>query len=859
MKRNFLTLFLFSSVLACSAQLPYQNPNLSADERAMDLLGRMTLEEKLDQMKNGVPANERLGIPPTDWWNEALHGVARAGKATVFPQAIGLAATFDPEDVRETFTMISDEARAKHHDFKRKGEYKRYQGLTFWTPTINIFRDPRWGRGQESYGEDPYLTAVMGVAVVNGLQGGSDRYDKTHACAKHFAVHSGPEWNRHSFDAKNISGRDLWETYLPAFRALVEQADVKQVMCAYNRFEGEPCCSSDELLIRILREEWGYDEVIVSDCGGIDDLWQASKHGTYAGPAEASAAAVLTGTDLNCGNTYQFLGEAIRRGLLSEQEIDRSVFRLLRSRIRLGHLDPDEEVSWSQIPYSVVECKEHVDKALEMARKSMVLLENKNQVLPLDRNQKIAVIGPNAADSVMMWANYNGFPTKTVTILEGIQSKIPDARLIYEQGCDHTENRVFISLIDQCSIDGEPGFRATYWNNTEMSGEPVARDRIAERFNFSAEGDIVYAPGVSLKNFSARYESVFTPEFTGEVLFRIDAADGYRILLDGEEFAADWTNRRKAMNEYPYHAVKGKPVQVVLEYYQDYRTPYLKFDIATARELDYDAVAAKAKDADVIVFVGGISAMLEGESMPVSAPGFKGGDRTEIELPEVQSKMLKALKATGKPVVFVLCSGSAMALPWESENLDAILAAWYPGQQGGNAVADVLFGDYNPAGRLPVTFYASTDDLPDFEDYDMKREQGRTYRYFKGRPVYAFGHGLSYTSFDYGKGKISKNGNAARFEVDITNSGRRDGDEVVQLYIRDMQDPEGPIKSLRAIQRVHIPAGETRTVSLDLADDSFEFFDPQTGRPRIKPGKYEILYGGTSDDAGLQKLLYTFQ
>lgn len=723
MKKNVVLPILFVlSLLAHAQQLPFQNPALTPLVRATDLLQRLTLEEKISQMCDQSAAIPRFDMPPFQWWNEALHGVARAGRATVFPQTIGLAATFDDFAVKETFRFVSDEARAKNTEFRKNNSFRKYEGLTFWTPNINIFRDPRWGRGMETYGEDPWLTSRMGVAVVRGLQGDpSSKYIKTMACAKHFAVHSGPEWNRHSFDAENISQRDLWETYLPAFKALVKEADVRQVMCAYNRFDGKPCCNSDQLLQQILRNDWGYQHVVVSDCGAISDFFEKGHHETSAGPAEASAAAVITGTDLECGTEYKSLGEAVQKGLITEEKINVSLLRLLKARFELGLFDPDSMVLWTRIPMEEVESVEHQAKALEMARKSIVLLSNKKQTLPLSKSiRKIAVMGPNANDSVMQWANYNGFPSKTVTILEGIRSKLPAGSVVYNKGCDYVKE------------------------------------------------------------------------------------------LDGDK-----------------------------------------------NPIDYDAVAQKVKDVDAVIFVGGISPKLEGEEMKVKLPGFKGGDRTNIDLPMVQEKMLKALKKLGKPVIFVLCSGSAMALPWENKNLDAILAAWYPGQAGGTAVADVLFGDFNPAGRLPVTFYASSKDLPDYQDYDMNK--GRTYRYFKGKPLYSFGYGLSYTTFAYSNANLNKTvlplKNMLTLSFDLKNTGDVAGEEVAQVYIRNLQDPEGPIKSLRGFRRVKVLPGVTKEIRFYLTPAAFEFFDTETNTMKVKPGKYEIMYGGSSDQKALKSLI----
>ena len=842
---------------------PYKNPDLSPSERAWDLLKRMTLEEKVSQMMNSAAAVDRLGIPAYNWWNEALHGVARAGKATVFPQAIGLAATFDDQAVYETFNMVSDEARAKYNDFQRKGERDGYKGLTFWTPNVNIFRDPRWGRGMETYGEDPYLTSKMGLAVVKGLQGdGMGKYDKSHACAKHYAVHSGPEWNRHSFDAKNISQRDLWETYLPAFKALVTEGKVKEVMCAYNRYEGEPCCSNKQLLIRILREDWGYDDVVVSDCGAISDFYAPNHHETHPTPAAASADAVVSGTDLECGGSYTSLVEAVKQGLISEEKINESVFRLLRARFQLGMFDDPALVPWSKLPYSIVECEEHKAKALDMARKSMVLLTNKDKILPLDKYtvKKVAVLGPNANDSVMLWANYNGFPTKSVTILEGIKNKLPEGAVYYDPACDFVRNTMVISHFDWSAFNGKKGFKATFWNNKNMEGEAAAVGHFSEPLNLGNGGNTVFMPGVNLQNFSARLESVLTPQESGKVSFMISADDGFRLLVDGKEVMSYWNEGVSRDKEYTMDVVKGQAYDVVLEYFQAAGEATLKFDIGVTTEIDYKATAAKAAEADVIIFVGGLSSALEGEEMPVDLPGFKKGDRTNIDLPQVQHEMLKALKATGKPVIFVVCSGSALALAWEAENLDAMLEAWYPGQEGGTAVADVLFGDYNPAGRLPITFYASSNDLPDFQDYNMTN---RTYRYFKGKALFPFGYGLSYTDFEYGKAKLSKKtirvGDSVRLTIPLSNTGQMDGDEVVQVYLRNLNDAEGPIKMLRAFRRVTVAAGQKEMVQIELPASTFECFNPASEKMEILPGKYELLYGGSSCDDDLQKIAVTLK
>ena len=712
------------------SKYPYQDTKLTVEQRADDLLQRLTLEEKVALMQNNSPAIPRLGIKPYEWWNEALHGVARAGLATVFPQAIGMAASFNDELLYEVFDAVSDEARAKNRQFNEKGQYKRYQGLTMWTPNVNIFRDPRWGRGQETYGEDPYLSGRMGMAAVRGLQGPEDaEYDKLHACAKHFAVHSGPEWNRHSFNAENIAPRDLWETYLPAFKELVQKAGVKEVMCAYNRFEGDPCCGSNRLLTQILRNDWGFKGIVVTDCGAIGDFFQRKKHETHPDAAHASADAVLSGTDLECGGNFKSITDAVKKDLISEEKINTSVKRVLKARFELGEMNSTHP--WSNIPFSVIDCPKHKELALKMAHESLVLLQNNNNILPLNRQMKVAVIGPNANDSVMQWGNYNGFPSHTVTLLEGIRAKLPDAQIIYEPVCGYTNDTTLHSLFNQCSIDGEAGFNATYWNNREYKGKIAATDRLTTPFHFSAEGSTVFAPGVGLKNFTAIYRSTFRPTDSGAATFRVMTNGGVTLFLNGKQIA-EATNIKNHTNLYSFNYEAGKSYDIELRFIQVKDNPALNFDLAKQTPMDAREILNKLQSADVVIFAGGISPLLEGESMRVSDPGFKGGDRTEIELPAIQREVLALLKKNGKKTVFVNFSGSAMAIVPETQNCDAILQAWYPGQAGGTAVADVLFGDYNPAGRLPITFYKSMQQLPDYEDYSMK---GRTYRFMTETPL----------------------------------------------------------------------------------------------------------------------------
>ena len=841
-----------SLLFSCAQKLPYQDTSLTAEQRAEDLLPRLTLEEKVALMQNASPAIPRLGIKEYDWWNEALHGVGRAGLATVFPQAIGMGASFNDSLLYEVFDAVSDEARVKSRILKR------YQGLTFWTPNVNIFRDPRWGRGQETYGEDPYLTGQLGMAVVRGLQGPEDsKYDKLHACAKHFAVHSGPEWNRHSFDAENIAPRDLWETYLPAFKDLVQKADVKEVMCAYNRFEGEPCCGSNRLLMQILRDEWGYKGIVVSDCGAISDFYRPETHGTHPDKEHASAGAVLSGTDLECGGEYGSLADAVKAGLIDEKLIDVSLKRLLTARFELGEMD--EQPAWAEIPASTLNSKEHQDLALRMARESLVLLQNKNNILPLNTGLKVAVMGPNANDSVMQWGNYNGIPGHTVTLLEAVRSKLPEGQVMYEPGCDRTSREALQSLFSECSINGKPGFLAEYWNNRTREGEVVATDQISTPFHFATTGATTFAPGVEITDFSARYESVFRPSQSGDVAFRFQLDGEVTLMVDGEQVAQK-VYVKNPTNLYTLQAKAGKEYHIEILFKQRNERATLDFDLGKQVEINLNLAVEKVKDADVVLFAGGISPSLEGEEMPVEVSGFKGGDRTDIELPAVQRDLLRTLKKAGKKVVFINYSGSAIGLVPESNTCEAILQAWYPGQAGGTAIVDVLFGDYNPAGRLPVTFYKDAGQLPDFEDYSMK---GRTYRYMQQQPLYPFGYGLSYTTFIYGEANLGKNtigkGETAMLTVPVSNVGQRDGDEVVQVYLRSPADKDGPRYTLRAFKRVHIPAGQTKSVTIPLTHESFEWFDEATNTMHPVAGTYELLYGGSSDKNKLKAIVMNVQ
>lgn len=743
MKTRWIICFaLVISLNLPAQQFPFMNPALSVDERVEDLLGRLTLEEKTRLMRNGSPGIPRLGIPAFDWWSEALHGVGRNGIATVFPSCIGMSCSFDDELIESVFNAVSDEARAKNTLGRQQGKVGKYSCLSFWTPTINVFRDPRWGRGQESYGEDPFMNAQMGLRVVRGLQGdGSHKYYKLFACAKHFAVHSGPEKLRHTFNIENLPARDLWETYLPAFKALVQQGNVQEVMCAYQRLDGDPCCGSNRLLQQILREEWGFKGLVVSDCGAIGDFWQPNRHGVSPDQPAASAKAVLSGTDVECGAHYNSLPDAVRRGDISEEKINVSVRRLLKGRILLGNLDPDSIVEWTRIPPSVIACQEHKQLAREMGREQMVLLKN-NGILPLRvqdimaQPSKLMVMGPNAADSTMLWGIYFGQPSHTVTPLEGIQSKV---------------------------------------------------------------GNVPYLTACSITNMTVKDMTV------GKAT---ESADGSTTLQ---------------------MEVKGEKTYTI------------------------DEILTKVKDAETIIFVGGISPSLEREQASIKLPGFDGGDRTSIELPQVQRDILKALHDAGKKVILVNCSGSAVALAQEHEQTcDAIIQAWYAGEQGGHALADVLFGDYNPSGKLSVTFYRNDSQLPSFEDYKM---EGRTYRYFNGPPLYPFGYGLSYTSFKYGKPTYRD----GKVMVDVKNTGGMDGTEIVQVYMRRPSDKMGPRKTLRGYARVDLKAGQQQTVTINFPRDRFENWDESTNTMRVVPDEYELLVGSSSEEKDLQIISISIQ
>jgi len=829
-----------------SAKLPYLDPALPAEQRADDLVSRMTLEEKVSQMMNVAPAISRLGIPEYDWWNEALHGVAFSGVATVFPQAIGLGASFNPDLVGRVADVISTEARAKYNEAQRQGNHGRFYGLTFWSPNINIFRDPRWGRGQETYGEDPYLTSRLGVAFVRGLQGNDPKYLKVVSTPKHYAVHSGPEPLRHGFDAA-ASDRDLRETYLPAFRATVIEGKAASVMCAYNRVNGQPCCENTRLLANILRGEWGFEGYVVSDCGAVGDIF--ANHKVAPSQEAASAGAVKAGTDLDCGGEYATLLAAVKQGLISEAEIDRAVRRLFVARFRLGMFDPPEMVPFSKIPFSENDPAEHRRLAADAARESLVLLKN-DGALPLRKDLgTIAVIGPNADDVDVLLGNYNGMPSRAVTPLQGICRAVSaKTKVVSVRGASLTSVDALpipsSSLTPAGAAAGEHGLRAEYFANRDLSGTP-ALTRIDPEVSFDWG---VGSPGaeIPIDNFSARWTGKLVAPVSGTYALGATADDGVRVYLDGKLVAEDWTEHAPRTITGQVTLEAGRAYDLKVEYFESHVGAVAKliWMIPSSREVSFAEAVDAAKTSDAVVMVLGISSKLEGEEMNVTEPGFKGGDRTSIDLPERQQRLLEAVAATNKPVVVVLLSGSALAVNWAADHANAILQAWYPGEEGGTALADVLFGDYNPAGRLPVTFYKSLDQLPPFESYAM---DSRTYRYFKGEPLYPFGYGLSYTRFAYSKLVMPKtvaSGAPLTVRATVTNVGTKPGDEVVELYVTDVEaSVRVPVRSLQGVQRIHLAPGERREVSFRLEPRQLAIVD-DSGASVVEPGEFSVAVGG---------------
>ena len=862
MKRIFFLTMLVAQVSLAPAQYKFtwQNPQLPTAERVENLISMLTPEEKVGLMMNKSISVDRLGIPSYNWWSEACHGV-RQGGYTVFPQPIGMAAAFSEQLVYDVFSAVSDEARANwnrtdHNDPKLFNVpmgviyYPGNPELTFWCPNVNIFRDPRWGRGQETCGEDPYMNAVLGVQTVLGMQGNDSRYFKTHACAKHYAVHSGPEPLRHSMNVEPTN-RDLWETYLPAFKALVKKANVREVMCAYQRFEGKPCCTSDRLLIDILRNKWGYDGLVVTDCDAINNFFNKGQHETHPDGLSASVDAVLNGTDLECGKVFMVLTEAMQKGLIKESDLDQHLRKTLTGRFELGMFDPADMLPWAKLGPEVISNEQFDALATQAARESMVLLKN-NGILPLSKNVKtIAVLGPNADDAAMLNGNYGGTPTEahTHSLLAGIKAAVPNADIIYHKACELNDEYTTIHHLHDFN-EGR-GAKVEFWNNATMEGKPVKTDYYNE-LNFSTFGAWGFADGVSRDTLSVRISGQYKATFTGEMKYTLTTDNGYTLRVNGKVVEKAEGGMRRGFGfgrkvEYKSFPVKaGETYDIVIEYGHDHgQFALLRGDICERILVDFTDLAKEVSAADAIIIIGGISAQMEGE----------GGDKADINLPKVQQMLLKAMHATGRPVVFVNCSGSAIAFGGIEDQYDALLQAWYAGQGGAKALAEVLFGDYNPGGKLPVTFYASNDDLPDFLDYRM---ENRTYRYFRGKALYPFGYGLSYTTFSIGKGQLSastmnKDGKVT-LTVPVTNTGKREGTETVQVYVKALDYPEAPIKSLKGFQKLSLKAGETATATITLDGESFEYYDEAIDELSTRPGRYHILYGNSSQEKDLKMI-----
>ena len=839
-------------------QYEWQNPRLQTSQRVESLLGMLTPEEKVGLMMNKSISIDRLGIPSYNWWSEACHGVRQDGY-TVYPQPIGMAAAFNEELVYNVFSQVSDEARANwnrsdHNVFNVPMGEIYYPGnpeLSFWCPNVNIFRDPRWGRGQETCGEDPYLNAVLGVQTVLGMQGNDSRYFKTHACAKHYAVHSGPEPLRHSMNVEPTN-RDLWETYLPAFKALVMKGNVQEVMCAYQRFEGTPCCTNDRLLIDILRNKWGYKGIILTDCDAINNFFTPGQHETHPDGLSASVDAVLNGTDLECGKVFMSLTEGLQKGLIKESDLDGHLRKTLAGRFDLGMFDPTYMLPWAKIGEDNISSETHNDLAVQAARESMVLLENKGGVLPLSKNIKnLAVLGPNADDVAMLNGNYGGTPTEAHkhSLLDGIKAALPGVNIFYDKACELNDEYQTVPHLQDFN-EGK-GVKVEFFNNSQLEGEPVRTDYYNE-LNFSTFGAWGFAEGVSRDTLSVRISGSYTSTFTGEMKYTLNTDNGYLLKVNGEVVEESTTPGRRGFGfnrrvEYKsFNVEKGKTYNVEITYQHDKgQYAMLRGDICERNLIDFTNLAMRVKDADAIIIIGGISAQMEGE----------GGDKQDIELPIVQQSLLRAMHATGKPVIFVNCSGSAIAFGSVEGQYDALLQAWYAGQGGAEALADVLLGNYNPSGKLPVTFYRSTNDLPDFMDYSM---ENRTYRYFKGVAQYAFGYGLSYTSFNIGQGKLSqqsmKKDGKVELTVPVTNTGKREGTETVQVYVKSLDDPGAPIKALKGFKKVLLKAGETQEVTISLDGEAFEYYDSMIDELSTRAGHYHILYGNSSREEDLKSL-----
>ncbi len=826
------------------ATAPFRNPALPLDERVNDLVSRLTIEEKVSQMVHTAAAVPRLGIPEYNWWSEGLHGAAREGYATVFPQAIGLAATFDPDLLRTEADTIATEFRAKYSArLKEKGFTDWYHGLTVWTPNINIFRDPRWGRGQETYGEDPFLTAQMGVAYVTGLQGTDPKYLKALATPKHFAVHSGPEPTRHTVDIQ-VSNHDLEDTYLPAFRATVT-AGAGSVMCAYNAVDGKPACAQPMLLQKHLREDWKFGGYVVSDCGAASDI-ALNHHYTPTMP-EGMAAAVKAGMDIICAWPAQQIAterdavlKAVQQGLLPEADVDRAVKRLFLARMRLGMFDPPDSVPYSKITIAENDTEPHRQLALKAARETLVLLKNSDNLLPLaSKYKKIAVVGPNADSVDPLLGNYNGTPSKPVTVLAGIRKRFGASNVVFTEGSALTGPP--LTLIQEKYLRNKsrkPGLAAEYFKGTQFQGAPVVK-RNDPNIDFNWRSGV--GPQLA-ENFSVRWTGTLTPPATGDYEVGFTGTDAFHFWLDDQSIGESYYSDTGKTRSKTLHLEAGHAYAVKIECSQQGGAGIAR--LVWREPGENKNLEATIKQADLIVAVAGLAGELEGEEMPIKIEGFAGGDRTNTELPKAQLQMLQDLVASGKPVVVVLMNGSALSVNWAAEHVPAILEAWYPGEEGGTAVAEALAGDFSPAGKLPLTFYKSVDQLPSFDDYNMK---GRTYRYFTGEPLYPFGYGLSYTNFEYSNLSFDKNSVGANdnlvASVDVKNSGKMASDEVVQVYLTHPGVDGAPLRSLAGFKRVHVNAGETAHVQVPVPNRNLSIVDPE-GVRKIVPGEVQVWVGG---------------
>jgi len=879
MKKSTIIMAALSALVlvSCGGKYEYafQNPKLKVDKRVDNLISLLTPEEKVGLIMNKSVSVDRLGVPSYNWWSEACHGV-RKGGYTVFPQPIGMGASFNEQLVYDVFSAVSDEARANWNRSEKVFNVQMGANytpgnpeLTFWCPNVNIFRDPRWGRGQEAYGEDPYHMSVLGVANVKGMQGNDKKYYKTHACAKHYAVHSGPEPERHRFNAQ-VSMRDLWETYLPAFKALVQEGDVQEVMCAYQRYEGDPCCASDRLLTQILRDKWGYKAIVLTDCDAINNFFNKNQHGTHPDAVSASVDAVLSGTDLECGKSFMSLVGGLEDGKINEADIDVALRRVLKGRFELGMFDPAEMLPWANLGEDVISSEANDQLAVKAAQESMVLLKNAG-VLPLAKDiKKIAVVGPNANDASMMNGEYGGSPTEehTRTLLDGIKAAFPQTEIVYDKACEIRNEYMTTQYLQD--FNGGNGIKAEFWNNTSFSGAPAVTANYQE-VNFSTFGAYNFADGVEKDNISVRLSGKFVAPFTGKLEYSISSDNGFKLIVNNkvvEESKAAQGGGRGGFGGFgggfggfggfgrgggmqqlkSFEVKQGQTYDIKVEYtHATGNFASLRAQFCQQKVAEFSDLAAKlaAQNVDAIIVIGGITPSMEGE----------GGDKPDIEIPAVQQRLITAMHTTGKPVILVNCSGSCMGFGSLEGQYDALIQAWYPGQGGAQALGDILNGSYNPSAKLPVTFYAATTDLPDFRDYSM---ENRTYRYFKGTPLYAFGYGLSYTTYEYGQAKISKNkmkkNGKVTVSVPVTNTGKMDGSEIVQVYVKSLTNPDAPIKGLQGFKKVEIAAGQTVNVEIELTGKSFQYYDESIDELSTFAGKYQILCGASSLDKDLQVL-----